>query len=47
MSKEKVKDLIFAAQCAISEYSIMDTGDSNLLDDADEILCQALKELKD
>jgi hypothetical protein len=45
MSKEKVKDLIFTAQCAISEYN--DTGDSNLLDDADEILCQALKELKD
>lgn len=45
MSKEKVKDLIFAAQCAIREYN--DTGDSNLLDDADEILCQALKELKD
>lgn len=22
MSKEKVKDLIFAAQCAISEYNI-------------------------
>nr|WP_296999625.1 hypothetical protein [Prevotella sp.] len=44
MSKEKVKDLIFAAQRVISEY--IDTGDSNLLDDADEILCQVLKELR-
>lgn len=43
--QRKVKDLIFAAQCVISEYN--DTGDSNLLDDADEILCQALKELED
>lgn len=45
MSKEKVKDLIFAAQCVISEYN--DTGDSNLLDDVDEILCHALKEFED
>lgn len=43
MSKEKVKDLIFAVKCIISEFN--DTGDSNLLDDADEILRQALKEL--
>lgn len=45
MSKENVKDLLFAAQCVIREYNA--TGDSNLLDDADEILCQALKELED
>lgn len=45
MSKEKLKDLIFTAQCAIGEYN--DTLDSNLLDNADDLLCQALKELED
>ena len=45
MSKEKVKDLIFTAQCAIGEYN--DTLDSNLLDKADDLPEQALKELED
>lgn len=45
MSKEKVKDLIFTAQCAIGEYN--DTLDSNLLDKADDLLEQALKQLED
>lgn len=45
MSKEKLKDLIFTAQCAIGEYN--DTLYSNLLDNADDLLCQALKELED
>lgn len=45
MSKVKLKDLIFAAQCAIGEYN--DTLDSNLLDKADDLLEHALKELED
>lgn len=45
MSKEKLKDLIFTAQCAIGEYN--DTLDSNLLDKADDLLEHALKELED
>lgn len=39
-----IKDLIFSAQCAIEEYN--DTLDSNLLDKAEDLLCQALKELE-
>ena len=45
MNKEKLKDLISTAQCAIGEYN--DTLDSNLLDKADDLLCQTLKELED
>lgn len=45
MNKERLKDLIFTAQCAIGEYN--DTLDSNLLDEADYLLEQALKELED
>ena len=45
MSKERLKDFIFTEQCAIGEYN--DTLDSNLLDKADDLLEQALKELKD
>ncbi len=45
MSKEKLKDLIFTAQCAIGEYN--DTLDSNLLDKAEDLICQALKVLED
>ena len=44
MSK-KIKDLIFTAQYAIGKYN--DTLDSNLLDKAENLLCQALKELED
>lgn len=43
MSKEKLKDLIFTAQCAIGEYN--DTLDCNLLDKADDLLEHVLKEL--
>lgn len=43
MSKVRLKDLIFTAQCAIGEYN--DTLDSDLLDKAEDLLCQALKEL--
>lgn len=45
MSKERLKDLIFTAQCAIDEYN--DTLDSNLLDKAEDLLCQALKVLEE
>lgn len=45
MSKERLKDLIFTAQCAISEYN--DTLDSNLLDKANDLLEKVLKELED
>lgn len=45
MSKEKLKDLIFTAQCAIGEYNY--TLDDDLLDKADDLLEEALKELKD
>lgn len=45
MRKERLKDLIFTAQCAIDEYN--DTLDSNLLDNADDLLEHALKELED
>lgn len=45
MSKERLKDLIFTAQCAIDEYN--DILDSNLLDKADDLLKHALKELED
>ena len=45
MSKERLKDLIFTAQCAIGEYN--DTLDSNLLDKADDLLEYALKELEE
>lgn len=45
MNKEKLKDLIFTAQCEIGEYN--DTLDSNLLDKADDLLEHALKELED
>lgn len=45
MSKEKLKDLIFTAQCAIGEYN--DTLDSDLIDKAEDLLCLALKELED
>lgn len=40
MNKEKLKDLIFTAQCAIGEYN--DTLDDDLLDKADDLLEEAL-----
>ena len=50
MNKEKLKDLIFTAQCAIGEYSVT-TLDDDLLDKAcdwlEEALEEALEELKD
>ena len=44
MSKERLKDLIFTAQCAIGEYN--DTLDSNLLDKAD-VCFSGIKALAD
>ena len=46
MNKEKLKDLIFTAQCAIGEYSAT-TLDDDLLDKACDLLEEALEELKD
>ena len=46
MNKEKLKDLIFTAQCAIGEY-IATTMDEDLLDKAVDLLEDAIKELKD
>ena len=46
MNKEKLKDLIFTAQCAIGEY-IATTLDDDLLDKACDLLEEALKELND
>lgn len=46
MNKEKLKDLIFTAQCAIGEYSVTTLND-DLLDKACDLLEEALEELKD
>lgn len=46
MNKEKLKDLIFTAQCEIGEY-IATTLDDNLLDKACDLLEEALKELEE
>lgn len=46
MNKEKLEDLIFTAQCAIGEY-IATPLDDNLLDEACDLLEEALEELKD
>ena len=46
MNKEKLKDLISAAQCAIGEY-IATTLDDDLLDKACDLLEEALEELND
>ena len=46
MSKERLKDLIFTAQCAIGEY-VATTLDDDLLDKACDLLEEALKELND
>ncbi|MCF2559492.1 hypothetical protein I6E23_05920 [Prevotella brevis] len=46
MNKEKLKDFIFTAQCAIGEY-IATTLDDDLLDKACDLLEEALKELEE
>ena len=46
MNKEKLKYLIFTAQCVIGEY-IATTLDDDLLDKACDLLEEALEELKD
>ena len=46
MNKEKLKNLIFTAQCAIGEY-VDTTLDDDLLDKACDLLEEALKELND
>ena len=46
MNKEKLKNLIFTAQCAIGEY-VATTLDDDLLDKACDLLEEALKELHD
>ena len=46
MNKEKLKNLIFTAQCEIGEY-VATTLDDDLLDKACDLLEEALKELND
>ena len=46
MNKEKLKDLIFEAQCAIGEY-IATTLDDDLLDKACDLLEEALEALEE